>query len=324
VSGRIRRILHPAWYQSHARRPPFFEGWYYKVVDAAEANRYAIIPGVFMGRTAAESHCFVQVLDGNAGIATYHAYPVSEFWAADDRLEIRVGPNRFTLDSIRLDIADDQRAVAGDLGFEGLLAWPVTWISPGAMGWFAWVPAMQCYHGVLGFDHAIEGALRVDGREIDFGGGRGYIEKDWGRAFPSAYVWMQSNHLDLPRTSVTISVAHIPWLAWSFRGFIAGFLWEGQLFRLATYTGARIERLDVGERHVELVLRDARHRLVVTARRTPAGVLKGPSGADMGVRVPETLRGEMDVQFWERAGGGGVLLFEGTGRNAAIEVVGEL
>ena len=51
------------------------------------------------------------------------------------------------------------------------------------MGWFAWVPRMECYHGVLGFDHAVQGHIAVDGNTLDFNDGRGYIEKDWGYAF---------------------------------------------------------------------------------------------------------------------------------------------
>ncbi|MEZ4893124.1 MAG: tocopherol cyclase family protein [Saprospiraceae bacterium] len=36
--------------------------------------------------------------------------------------------------------------------------------------------------------------LTINGEELDFTGGKGYMEKDWGRSFPSAYFWMQTNH----------------------------------------------------------------------------------------------------------------------------------
>ncbi|MCK7537696.1 MAG: tocopherol cyclase family protein [Marinilabiliales bacterium] len=42
----------------------------------------------------------------------------------------------------------------------------------------------------------------------DFSGGRGYIEKDWGHSFPSAYVWMQSNHFQLARISPSRPLWH--------------------------------------------------------------------------------------------------------------------
>jgi tocopherol cyclase len=66
----LRTSLHPAWYQGHRRKPPYFEGWYYKIVDRSEQHRYAIIPGVFRGNEKAARHAFLQVLDGMTGQAT--------------------------------------------------------------------------------------------------------------------------------------------------------------------------------------------------------------------------------------------------------------
>ncbi len=106
------------------------------------------------------------------------------------------------------------------------------------MGPYSFAPFMECYHGVLSFDHDMNGTLIMNGESVNFDGGRGYIEKDWGRAFPRAWVWGQSNHFDHPGTSITISVATIPWLRTSFRGFIIGLWHDRKLYRFATYTGA--------------------------------------------------------------------------------------
>jgi hypothetical protein len=111
------------------------------------------------------------------------------------------------------------------------------------MGWYAWVPFMECYHGIVSLDHEIQGALQVDGQRVDFSGGRGYIEKDWGPSFPSAWIWLQTNHFGVPGTSLTASIAVIPWMRSSFSGFIVGFLHGGRLYRLATYTGAKVAHL---------------------------------------------------------------------------------
>jgi len=210
--------LHPAWFQGRGMRAPYFEGWYFKLVDATEQHRLAVIPGVVHNPEGAEpSHCFVQVLDGTSGRATYHRYPLTAFVAARDAFDVRVGPNHFTGAGMTLDIDDAQRTLRGSVQFSALQPWPVRPCSPGIMGWFAWVPFMQCYHGVLGLDHALRGNVTLDGVGIDWQGGRGYIEKDWGRAFPSAWVWMQCNHFDQPGSSLTLSLATIPWLGLSLQ-----------------------------------------------------------------------------------------------------------
>jgi hypothetical protein len=46
----LRSIWRPALYHGHGKRAPFFEGWYFKLVDAGDQHRYAVIPGVFIGR----------------------------------------------------------------------------------------------------------------------------------------------------------------------------------------------------------------------------------------------------------------------------------
>jgi len=320
----IQRTLNPAWYQGDHRKPPYFEGWYFKVVTPDEQQRYAFIPGVFLSNAP---HAFVQVLDGATGQAWYHEYPLDSFWAAKDRFEVHVGPNRFTSavigdTTMNLLIDRPDQQIRGELRFGGLTPWPVTLAAPGIMGWYAWVPLMECYHGVVSLDHTIYGALEIDGRTHDFTNGRGYIEKDWGRSFPQAWIWMQTNHFDAPATSLTGSIAIIPWVRQAFPGFIVGFWHGGKLHRFATYTGARTEQLAVTDEHVHWVLRNRTHRLQLFAERGESnafGLLKGPNTVEMGKRVAESLTAVVNVELSETNGARRVL-FAGNGRNAGLEV----
>lgn len=316
--------MHPEWYHGHDKRPPFFEGWYYKLVDASGKHRYAIIPGIFLSDDPDQHHAFVQVLDGVTGKATYHRYPAQHFWAARDEFDVHVGANRFTAQSIKLDIESDRHTLRGEVHFEGLTPWPVTLTSPGIMGWYSWVPFMECYHGVLSLDHTLCGKLSMDEQDINWTGGRGYMEKDWGASFPSAWVWMQTNHFAQPGTSLTASVAVIPWLFRSFRGMIVGLWHDGQLYRFATYTGAQIEHLEVTGDRVNWSIRDRTHRLEIRAVRAQGAPLRGPSKTDMGVRVPETLQSTVEVRLIKSKGRDGALVYEGKGRYAGLEVAGDL
>lgn len=79
----------------------------------------------------------------------------------------------------------------------------------------------------------------VNDQQIDFSGGCGYIEKDWGAAFPEGYVWMQTNHFERSNACLTASIAMIPWLGSAFRGFLVGLWLDGELIRFTTYTGAK-------------------------------------------------------------------------------------
>jgi hypothetical protein len=322
VIGTLRTTLHPTRFHGRlsGQKPPFFEGWYYKLIDATEQRRYAVIPGIFLSQ---DPHAFVQVLDGMTGLTTYHRYPTDMFWAADDRFEVHVGPNRFTANELTLLIDRPEQQISGTLRFGGVTPFPVSVTAPGIMGWYAWVPFMECYHGVVSLDHTIYGELSVDGETVDMTGGRGYGEKDWGRSFPEAWIWFQTNHFSAPGTSLTASVAIIPWLNQAFRGFIIALWHEGQLLRFATYTGARIERLDVTDETVHWVVSNRRHRLEMVVRQGAAsrfGLLKGPDMAEMGKRVDETLDATVEVSLYALDGTQPRLLFADTGAHAGLEV----
>jgi tocopherol cyclase len=171
----IRETMNPAGYHGRGKQAPYFEGWYYKLVDATEQHRYAIIPGVFFGHDEARNHAFVQVSDGSTGAVTYHSYRLSEFSASQEGFDIRVGPNRFTAHNLALDIHTADRTVRGEVRFPEIAPWPVRVCSPGIMGWYAWAPFMQTYHGVVSLDHTLVGQLEIDGSALDFGGEREHL-----------------------------------------------------------------------------------------------------------------------------------------------------
>ena len=323
-AARWRAVWMPDLYHGHGKSSDFFEGWYLKLVDRHKRHVHAIIPGVFLGRQGQKSHCFVQVLDGLTGHSTYHSYPLSDFHASRHAFNVQVGPNRFSSDHMSLNIESSDRALHGDLALCGVTPWPVTLTSPGIMGWYAFVPFMECYHGVVSLDHGLEGALEIDGQQVDFTGGRGYTEKDWGQAFPRAWLWAQTNHFSAPGTCLTASVATIPWLRTAFRGFIVGLWHAGRLYRFATYTGAKIESLRLTDTHAVLRVTDGRHALDVKADRPEGGLLHAPYRTDMLRRVTESLTATVDVRLTALDGGPSHVLFEDTGHFAGLEINGDL
>jgi hypothetical protein len=321
MASYIDTVMHPERYHGQNKRPPFFEGWYFKLIDASEQHKYAVIPGIFLSDDPAKHHAFVQVLDGQTGGSAYYTFPAEQFSAAPDDFDVRLGTNHFRADSITLNLTGGDFPLNGELRFQSGAPWPVTWRAPGIMGWYGWLSFMECYHGVVSFDHRIDGALTLGGRALDFTGGRGYIEKDWGKSFPSAWVWMQTNHFAQPGTCLTASIAVIPFIGRSFPGFIIGLWHEQHLFRFATYTGARTDHLEITDDTVHWVVSDRQHRLEMRAARREGGLLHGPSRTEMHKRVTETLKASVQVRLTDL---NGRERFSGTGQHAGLEVQGDL
>ncbi len=319
-ADRVRTTMHPEGFHGQHERSGFFEGWYVKLVSADQHYRLAVIPGVFLGLEGGDE-AFVQVLDGRTGASEYVRFDRDEFTAQADGFDVRVGPNRFSSGGVELDLP--QIGLSGHVAFEQPLhPWPVTLRSPGIMGWYAWVPFMECYHGVVSFDHVLNGSLLHDGETWDLTGGRGYLEKDWGRAFPAGYVWMQTNHFSRPRVSLSASVALIPWLRGEFRGFIVGLWVDGTLFRFATHTGARTTDLHIDDAHVRWSLRSRDGgTLEIEAERRRGGLLHAPVRTQMHRRVEETLDARVHVRLRDPSGR---VLLDDVGDCAGLEVHGDL
>ena len=182
---------------------------------------------------------------------------------------------------------------------------------------------MQCYHGVVSFNHGLDGEITLGDARRDFSGGRGYIEKDWGRSFPAAWIWAQTNHFAHAETCLTASIAIIPWRKSAFPGFIVGLRHDERLYRFATYTGARTRVLDVSPDHVRWVVANRQYTLEMIAARAQGALLVAPTPTGMDRRIAETLDARVAVRLSE-AGPRGRLIFEDEGRNAGLEAAGDL
>jgi hypothetical protein len=316
-------IYDPARFQGTKKTRNYFEGWYYKCVTADESRTLAIIPGVSYGSHESDEHCFVQVFDGLSSDFEYRRFPIEAFEFNRRRFDVRIEGNSFGSEGLVLDMPDI--GCSGELTFHERFPWPVRLLSPGAMGWYAFAPFMEDYHGILSFDHEIRGSLEFKGSMYDFTGGRGYIEKDWGYSFPESWIWIQTNHFDTPRTSLSLSIAKIPWLGSAFTGFIIGFLHRGELIRLCTYTGARIGKLDVENNQTALItVSGSGYTLEIRARKKDTVRLKAPVSGSMAGHVNESLNSEVDVALYRENKKAKDLIFGERGRMAGVEIHGEM
>ena len=163
----------------------------------------------------------------------------------------------------------------------------------------------------------------IDGREVDFTGGRGYLEKDWGRSFPKAWLWMQSNHFGVNGTSLMASIAIILWLKGQFRGFIVGLHHQGRLYRFTSYNGAKIEDFTINEADNILIKLISKDYMLKIETRADAGtsLLYGPYKNEMIGNVKESLTAEITVELVKIDSG--KIIFAETGRNSGMELTNQ-
>ncbi|HDS45019.1 MAG TPA: hypothetical protein ENN68_02805 [Methanomicrobia archaeon] len=318
----LRKIMHPERFQGSKSRRNYFEGWYYKLVDAAEEHVLAIIPGISLGSTKRDSHAFIQVFNGTTGDYDYFTFPVDEFLPAARAFDLRIAANHFSDSALRLDLARGSgHRITGELWFDKVVPYPKRLFAPGIMGWASFVPFMQCKHDMVSMTHTIHGALTLDAERISFEGGKGYIEKDWGSSFPSAYLWMQANHFTTEDTAFMLVLARIPWLRLIIPGFAAVLWHDKRYYRFATYTGARITRFEKGAQWVRLSLEDRHFYLDLEGLQGTVVALRSPHAGSMTGRISESLASTLKLRLYAKRGTGDQLLLEAEGRHAGLEIM---
>ena len=315
----LLKVWNPSWFQGRMRKKNYFEGWYLKSVSADGKHSWAFIPGISLNGT--DSHSFVQAINGKTGQTWYFRYPVESFHFSPNEFSVSVGQNLFSDKGLDLNLENETGFFKGKLDFRKLTRYPVTLMRPGIMGWYRYVPFMECYHGVVSLDHQVFGEIECPEGLVSFENGKGYIEKDWGTSMPEAWIWMQTNHFGQPGNSFMLSIAKIPWLRSSFTGFLGYFFHQGRLFPFATYTGARIEKIKESEQSLFVEIKAPKFNLNIQAMHGEKGALKAPVSGNMERLIHESIDARIKVSL---SGMRGKVFFEGTGIHAGFEMVGDL
>lgn len=312
----IFRLYKPEVFQGNLDKKNYFEGWYYKHVSADLKKVLIFIPGISLNES--DSHAFIQIIDGITGESEYVTYPVSLFsWNRDD-LFLKIGNSTFTDRYISLDIDRGKFRITGRIDYIGVTKYPRKLLSPGIMGWYSFVPSMECKHGIVSADHNLSGALILNYHPADFSGGKGYIEKDWGTSFPESWIWIQANNFENRDSSLSFSVAKIPWRGKFFIGFIA-FLYHKKKFHIfSTYNGSKIIEIKNSDDEVLIALRNKKHTLRLSATKSHSGILKAPYSGNMTRGIRESNDSNVSIAFYDARYS---VIYTDTSPRAGIEII---
>ena len=289
-----KHIKRPELFQGDLQKKHYFEGWYFKHVTADCANTIAFIPGISIDDT--DSHSFVQVIV-SPNIKTYYfKYPIESFRTTDDPFSVSVGDNVFSMEGCKIALHDDKTGVSftGETHFSEIKPIESSILMPNIMGYFAYIPNMECKHGVISMNHLVKGHVTFsEGDTLNFDGGKGYLEKDWGTSFPMDYIWIQANHFESATDSFMCSIANIPFGLFSFKGLIANLHFEGVEYRFATYNRSKFKNLKIDANFIQFDLVKGDITLTCEAKLTEAGALKAPEKGEMLRTIKEGLGGEV-------------------------------
>lgn len=310
------KLFKPEIFQGNLNKTSYFEGWYFKHVSANREHVFSFIPGISLAKN--NKHAFIQFINGVTGETAYVNYPLSDFRYSEKDFELRIGDSCFSENGIKLRIDSAELKAAGKIEYTHLVKYPSSFFSPGIMGWYSFVPFMECKHGIGSVLHRLSGAVKLNASEIDFSEGTGYIEKDWGTSFPESWIWLHCNTFDEPDCSFTFSVAKIPWLGSFFIGHICFLYLNGRFYLFATYNKSEITHLRFSKNILQIELQRKNYVLQIRGIQKRSGNLKAPVIGEMNRMIKESVDSKIEVTLMNKER---KTIFSTKGDHAGMEII---
>jgi len=295
----MRFHFKPELYQKRFPQQNYFEGWYYKLVSSNQRYVISFIPGVSFSKN--KKHCFIQcIFLDHKDLSTYNVnYNIEDFKSSNTPFGVKISESSFSLSTINVNINEDNLCIKGEVHIDKILQIKKSLLTPNIMGFFSYLPFMECNHGVISMRHDLKGTIVINEKEVCFDHGIGYIEKDFGVSFPSQYVWIQSNHFSQD-VNLFFSLAKIPYLGLNFDGFICNLIYQGNEYRFATYNLSNIVIDFVSHDKIKVTMKRKKLRLVIEAEILDSKPLLAPSDGEMVDIIKEALAGKVKLSLYRR------------------------
>ena len=264
---------------------PFFEGWYFR--HNSKEHTLCIIVGRNVDSSGAGAS-FVQIIYDEK---TYNInFSLDDFIYLKSRFAIKVGKNYFTEKGVVLNIDTDEIKIKGKITYKD-----ITPLSYSFMGPLSIIRNPECQHEIASLNHSLHGVLRINGEDVCFDNGRGYIEKDSGKSFPKHYNWISSNYFKDCQASIIAAVADIKLFGFNLKGCGCVILYDDKQYRLATYKGAEIKV----NKPNKIVIEQGVYRLCINIYNKDGQELLAPSNGNMSRIVKESIDVKATFRFYK-------------------------
>ncbi len=211
LSGKLWEKGHDWWWHSFVavnkktkKMKPFFIE-YFIINPALGANR-----PIFPKSTTCDRPSYAMIKAGTWGKDARQInnfFPISEFWAAREKMDVRIGKNTATetrlcgsVNTSQKDAKEhpeymsDAGKMSWDLSVNKLLSYDVGW---GASKWFRALNAFRMFWHIQGMKCEYSGKIFLDSEEYEVipKNCYGYQDKNWGTGYTNPWVWLNCNNI---------------------------------------------------------------------------------------------------------------------------------
>ena len=227
-----------------------FENWYFRLVDEEKETTLGIL--VERHNTKQGKETLIQVMGNIIDEEICIYYPIESVKSEEE--EIRIGDHILGLNQINLNIKKEDFELKGELILNHHKRLKQSLWTPGLMGPYKYLPFLESYHEVISLQHSLTGSLWLNEKQIVFDGGKGYIEKDWGKSMPNVWLWAQCNHFKRKDVALMIGVARLPIFFDYYTCFAIPIYYKDQVEVFSNYNGGHLSKLYRHKGYVHLII----------------------------------------------------------------------
>ena len=220
---------------------PHFEGWYYRAFDPESRQSWVLIAAYWVEDNY-EGNGFLELIqhpEGTVYKQEFSSVNIEEIQASQGEFDLRLGDVQLGANKIDgVMWTDDGQRLEIDLEITDCAQWgaPDDDNNRWTMGWSTEAPGIPIRWHVHHLKANMSGTIRTPEHEWTLSEIPLHQEKNWGRSFPSSWMWLQSNHFE-GRPDVAFAAAGGPIFPWRFtpHGYMAGLRWRDQFFTWRTH-----------------------------------------------------------------------------------------
>lgn len=328
----------------------FFEGWYYRVTLPHCGQTFAFMYSIddpIGGKP--HSGGAAQVLGPDDHYLCRTFADVNRFWASSESLalghwgktDLAISPQYLHPSKFEAYIQDGYQATATlnqgsirDRASNNYCRWqyeiqPVYgWASHGVpqqstAGWLSYLQIFEPGWQILMAHGLATGWIEWNGKRYNFTNAPAYSEKNWGRAFPQKWFWLNCNSFDNePDLALTAGGGRRGVLWWMESAALIGIHYRGTFYEFVPWNSEVSWQIQPwGEWQMQA--RNANYEVELTGTTDEAGTpLRAPTEQGLIFVCRDTMKGLLNLELRERGWGKSKIILKASSSLCGLEIGG--
>lgn len=328
----------------------FFEGWYYRITLPDSGQTFAFMYSIddpIGGKPCSGGAAQILGPDDQYLCRTFPH--INQFWASSESLALghwgkttlQINPQYLEPNKFENYILEGYQATA-TLN-QGIIRDPASgdycqwqyqikpvygWADTNAQqqstaGWLSYLPIFEPGWQILMAHGLATGWVDWNGKRYEFTDAPAYGEKNWGRAFPQKWFWLNCNSFDhQPHLALTAGGGRRKVLWWEESAALVGIHYQGKFYEFVPWNSKVSWQIQPWGRWQMQAENDNYEIELTGTTEQPGTLLRAPTEQGLLLVCRDTMQGQLSMELRERNSGTSKIILKASSSTCGLEIGG--